>query len=80
MEALKAKKKKRNSGKKLNLLREGDDSLQLFLLSRVQATCNFAHNKKVEKKQQKRDVKEKKREQQRKKIQEEIEKKLYADA
>ena len=75
MEALKAKKKKRNRGKKRNLLGEKDDGLQLFSPSRIQTTCNFAYDKEVEKEQQKRDVKEKKKEQQRKKAQEEIKKK-----
>ncbi len=50
MEALKAEKKKRNSGKRLNLLVEEDDSPHLFLPSRVQAARNFAHDKKIEKK------------------------------
>ena len=80
MEALKTKKKKRNRSKKLNLIDKEDDGLQLFSLLRVQAICNFAYNKKVEKKQQKRDVEEKKKEQQRKKTQEEIKKKARADA
>lgn len=35
MEALKAKKKNKNKGKKLNLLDEEDDNLPLFSLSRV---------------------------------------------
>ena len=51
IEALKAEKKKRNKGKRLNLLGGGDNGLQLFSPSRVQATCNFAYNKEVEKKQ-----------------------------
>ena len=68
MEALKAEKKKPNRGKKLNLLGTEDDGLQLFSSSRVQAVCNFAPDKEVEKEQQKRDVEEKKKEQQRNKV------------
>lgn len=60
IEALKAERKKRNRGKKLNLLGEDDDGPQLFSLSRVQATLNFMHNKKVGKKQQEKVVKERK--------------------
>lgn len=60
IEALKAERKKRNRGKKLNLLGEEDDGLQLFSLSRVQATLNFMHDIKVGKKQQKKVVKERK--------------------
>ena len=76
IEALKAKKKKRNRGKKLNLISKENDGPQLFLPSRVQAARNFAYNKEVEKEQQKKNVEEKKKKQQRKKAQEEIEKKL----
>ena len=61
MEALKAEKKKRNRGKRLNLLGEEDDGSQLFLSLRVQDVRNFAYDKKVEKRQQKRDVEEKKK-------------------
>lgn len=60
IKALKAKRKKRNRNKKLNLLDEKDDSLQLFSLSRIQIAHNFAHNKEVEKEHQKKDIKEKK--------------------
>ncbi len=49
MEALKAEKKKRNRSKRPNLPSEEDDGPQLFSSSRVQATYNFAPNKKVEK-------------------------------
>ena len=56
IKALKAEKKKRNRDKNLNLLNEKNDSSQLFLLSRVQAACNFAYDKKVEKKQQRKKV------------------------
>ena len=67
MEALKIEKKKRNRSKRLNLIGEEDDDLQLFSLLRIQAARNFAYDKKVKKKQQKKDVEEKKKEQQRKK-------------
>ena len=49
MKALKTEKQKRNRGKRLNLLVEKVYGLQLFLPSRVQAACNFANDKKVEK-------------------------------
>ena len=80
MEALKAERKKRNRGKRLNLFGEEDDGPQLFSSSRVQAARNFAHDKEVEKEQYKKDVEERKKEQQRRKVQEEIEKKARADA
>lgn len=50
IKALKAKKKKWNRGKKLNLLSEEDDSLQLFLSPRGQVAYNFAYNKEFKKK------------------------------
>ena len=62
MKALKAKKKKQNRSKRLNLLGEEDDSPQLFSPSRVQAARNFVHDRKVEKKQQKKDVEKKNKE------------------
>ena len=61
MEALKAEKKKRNKSKKLNLLGEKDDGLQLFSLLKVQVARNFVYNKEVKKEQQRRDVKGKKK-------------------
>lgn len=62
LEALKTEKKKRNRGKRLNLLGEEDNDLQLFLPSKVQAAREYAQSKEVEKKQHKKDAEEKKKE------------------
>lgn len=80
LEALKAEKKKRNRGKRLNLLGEEDNGPQLFSPSKIQAAREYAQGKEAEKEQHKRDAEEKRREQQRKKVQGEIEKKARADA
>lgn len=61
MEALKVKRKKRNRGKRLNLLDKEDNSPSLFSLLRVQVACNFAHDKKVKKEQQKKQCKKEKK-------------------
>ncbi len=78
IEKLKAEKKKKNKGKRLNLLGEEDDGPQLFSPSRVQAARNFAAKKEAEKEHQEKDAKKKKNEQQQKKAQEEINKKTQA--
>lgn len=63
---LKVKKQKKNKTKQLNLLGKKDYNLQLFLLSYIQATQEFAIQKKVKKKQYKKKIKKKKKEHQKK--------------
>lgn len=60
--ALKIKKQKRNRGKKLNLLIEENNGLQLFSPSLAQAIQDFTKQNKIDKKQYKKDMKIKKRE------------------
>lgn len=67
IEALKAKKKKKNRGKRLNLLSEKDDGPQLFSFLRVQATYNFIYDKKVEKSNKKKMQRRKKKSNKRRK-------------
>lgn len=45
LEFLKTKKTKQNRDKRLNLLNKKDDSLQLYLSSRIQAAYNFVYDK-----------------------------------
>ena len=61
LEALKTKKKKRNRGKRLNLLGEEDNSPQLFSPSKIQAACEYAQSKEAEKEQYKKNAEEKKK-------------------
>ena len=58
LEALKAEKKKRNRGKRLNLLGEEDNGPQLFSPSKIQAAREYAQGKEAEKEQHKRDAEE----------------------
>ncbi len=78
--ALKVEKQKKNRGKRLNLLGEEDNGLQLFSSSRVRAAREFAAKKEAKKEQYKKNIEKKKEEQQKKKVKEEIEKKARVDA
>lgn len=57
IEALKIEKQKKSKGKRLNLLDEKNNNLQLFFASRVKAAQEFLIQKKVDKKQHKNDIK-----------------------
>lgn len=60
LETLKLQKKQ-NMGKKLNLLDEKDNGLQLFSLLKIWTTFKYMQSKEVEKKQHKKDIEGKNR-------------------